>query len=254
MNSAITKPVNEIINILLEKVQPILDNNLIGLYIGGSIANNSFVPETSDIDCYIFIENSLTNEAINSIKEIHDKLYLANFPFIDKLEVSYLTLEDLNHFNSKKTRPYFNEGKFYIAQYGFNYIIEIYLLREKNIIIMGPNPKEIIKEISNSKLLEAIKANLNDYWKQFLYDDYKLNRSDYQIFAIVTMCRTLYSLVTKQITSKPMAIEWGLENIDIKWRNLIEIAAKWNPTKVVNKPNEVKEFIKYTISKALSNE
>ncbi len=44
------KPVKEVINLLLVKLQPILGDDLIGLYVGGSIANNSFDPETSDIE------------------------------------------------------------------------------------------------------------------------------------------------------------------------------------------------------------
>ena len=69
-------------------------------------------------------------------------------PFAKKIEASYIAKNDLLNFNPQHKRPYFNEGNLYIAPYGNNFIIELWVLRNKGITISGPAIKDLIKEIS----------------------------------------------------------------------------------------------------------
>ena len=62
-------------------------------------------------------------------------------------------------------RPYFNEGRYYLGHYGYNYLIELFVLREKGISIAGPDIKCLIKEISTQSLKAAIQKNLHEYWE-----------------------------------------------------------------------------------------
>lgn len=147
-------------------------------------------------------------------------------------------------------RPYFNEGCYYLGEYGNNYIIELHVLREKGISILGPDIKSLIKKTSTQDLVLAIQKNLHEYWEATLSDLSKFKRSDYQVFAILTMCRTLYSLETGAITSKIEAAQWALQKLDTKWKNLIEQAITWNPNQEINKLDETQLLVKYTINKS----
>jgi len=239
---------------LLQKLQSSLLDRFIGLYVGGSIANNSFNSNTSDIDCYIITTEPLPKHTISQIEAIHNQLYLSQAPYAKKIEASYIYQNDLWDFNPDNTRPYFNEGNLYLAPYGNNFIIELWMLREKGITIVGPPINDLIKEISPEDLKLAIKKNLDEYWQVMLTDLVKLNRSDYQVFAVFTMCRTLYSLETGSITSKTKAAQWVINKHNAVWNDLIAKVIAWEPGFELNKLNETQQFIKYVLDSVFSAE
>ncbi len=249
-NATIPSVENEITALLqelLKKLQANLLDSFIGLYVGGSIANNSFNRNTSDIDCYIITTEPLPKNTISEIETIHHELYSSQALYVKKIEASYIAQNDLQNFNPENTRPYFNEGRLYLAPYGNNFIIELSILREKGITISGPHIKDLIKEISPKQLQLAIKKNLNEYWRVMLTDLEKLNRSDYQVFAIFTMCRTLYSLETGLITSKTKAAEWVINKHNAAWSDLIQKALTWKPESELNQLKETQQFIKFVL-------
>ncbi len=242
--------INELLQALVMQIQSILKNELIGVYIGGSLASNNFDCETSDIDCYIITTNGLSKNVLTKIEEMHKQFYSSKLHYAKKIEASYIPHKDILNVDSNSMRPYFNEGHFHLAQYGSNYVIELHVLRENGVTIVGPEIKNLIKELSPQNLKQAVKRNLNEYWKNILQDIPKLNRSDYQVFAILTMCRTLYSLETGLITSKLVAAQWALQKLDSHRKNLIEQAIVWCPDQEINKLDETRTFIKYVISKS----
>lgn len=249
-----TSEVKDLLQEILKKLQSSLLGRLIGLYVGGSIANNSFNSNTSDIDCYIITTEPLSESSISQIEAIHHELYLSHIPFAKKIEASYIAQNDLWNFNPQNKRPYFNEGKLYLAPYGNNFIIELSLLRAKGIVISGPAIKDLIKAISHEELQLAIKKNLDEYWQVMLTDLVKLNRSDYQVFAVFTMCRTLYSLETGSITSKEKAAQWVINKHNTAWSDLIAKAIAWEPGLVLNKLKETQQFIEYVLDSVSSAE
>lgn len=237
----------DLLGMFLVKVQSILTTQFVGMYIGGSIANDSFEQATSDIDCYIITSTVLSKNEIAQIELMHKQLYSSNIPYANKLEASYIPQEDLLNFNPENSRPYFNEGNFYLAPYGNNFLIELFILREKSITIYGAEIKNLIKKLSAEDLRRAIKNNLYEYWEPVLTDTSKFERNDYQVFAILTMCRTLYSLGTGRIASKSNAAQWTIDNTDSNWKNLIELALKWKPGNQFNKLKETQKFVKYIL-------
>jgi hypothetical protein len=255
MNKNTSLAANKDVTILLEnflqQLQSILSGRLVGLYVGGSLANNCFNVATSDIDCYIITTGPLSQNTLAQIETLHNKLFLSSDQYAKKIEASYISQSDLLDFNIENKRPYFNEGRFYLAPYGSNFKIELFLLRNKGISIAGPLIQDLIKEISSHDLQRAIKTNLYEYWEVMLSDLAKLSRSDYQVFAIFTMCRTLYSLETSNITSKIEAARWVLDKY-AGWEDLIVQAIAWQPSLELNKLYETKQFIQFVLDKSQS--
>jgi hypothetical protein len=87
-----------------------------------------------------------------------------------------------------------------------------------------------------------------EYWQNIVDDYSKLNRDDYQVFAIFTMCRTLYSLKLGGIVSKPKAAQWAMTDLDDEWKALINQALHWQPGQALNSLEQVRNFIKFTIA------
>lgn len=150
-NSEVCSDINVLLNQVLSQIQTILLDKFVGMYIGGSIANNSFDYKTSDIDCYIVTTSTLPENMIIMIETIHKMYYSSQLPYAKRIEVSYIPRNDLLDFNPRNVRPYFNEGNFYLAPYGSNFIIELFMLREKGITIVGPIITDLIKEISSQE-------------------------------------------------------------------------------------------------------
>ena len=86
-----------------------------------------------------------------------------------------------------------------------------------------------------------------------LNDLEKLKRSDYQVFAILTMCRTLYSLETGMIASKTEAAQWAIKNLNVDWKDLIEKALSWKSHHAFNRLEETQQFVKYVLNKSPDN-
>jgi len=244
------REINELLQHVLTHVKSVLADKFVGMYIGGSLANDSFKNETSDIDCYIITTTQLSKSIIENIEKLHKQIYSSQFKYAKKIEASYIPQEDLLHFNPRGLRPYFNEGHYYLGEYGNNFIIELYVLRENGVCILGPDIKHLIKKISTTDLISSIQKNLHEYWEPALNDLSKFKRSDYQVFAILTMCRTLYSLETGTITSKIEAAEWASQRFDANWKNLIIDAITWRPGQEFDKLNDTQQFVKYTIEKS----
>jgi len=249
LNPTKYKEINELLHRLLLQIKSILTNEFVGMYIGGSLAHDSFNPETSDIDCYIITNNALSERLIKKIEEMHHQFYTSKLPYAEKIEASYIPQKDLLNFDPQSTRPYFNEGHYYLAHYGNNHLIELFVLREKGISIAGPDIKNLIKEISTQNLKEAIQKNLHEYWEINLKEYLKFKRSDYQVFAILTMCRTLYSLEIGKITSKIEAAQWAMQRLDAEWKNLIQLAIDWGPNQEIDKLEETQNFVRYVLNK-----
>jgi GrpB-like predicted nucleotidyltransferase (UPF0157 family)/RimJ/RimL family protein N-acetyltransferase len=230
LNPTKYKEINNLLQQLLLQVQSILTNEFVGMYIGGSLASDSFNCQTSDIDCYIITTKMLSENMVRKIEEMHNQFYSSKLQYAKKIEASYIPQKDLLDFDPQGMCPYFNEGRYYLGHYGNNYLIELFVLREKGISVAGPDIKSLIKGISTQSLKAAIQKNLHEYWEPNLIDFSKFKRSDYQVFAILTMCRTLYSLETGKITSKIEAAQWAMQQLDTKWKNLIKLASAWEPS------------------------
>jgi len=82
------KEINELLKQLLTQVQSVLAEKFIGMYIGGSLANDSFNDETSDIDCYIVTTNELSKNTAYNIEVMHKKLYSSKLKYAKKIEAS----------------------------------------------------------------------------------------------------------------------------------------------------------------------
>ena len=48
----------------------------------------------------------------------------------------------------------------------------------------------------------------------------------YRVYAVLTVCRILYSSHTRDIVSKPIAARWAITRVPFKYRTLIQLALR----------------------------
>ena len=260
MNTLILTPypdVNEVLNLLLLNVKEILKAQFVGIYLYGSLSSGDFNPETSDVDFLAVTAESLSGARIAQLKSMHDHLWSSGLKQAERLEGAYVPKELIRrHDSNGKPCPTINEGKFYVASLGSDWIIQRHVVREYGIVLEGPDPKTLIEFVSADEIREAVRGILNEWWFPMLDDPSWLrqHQSNYHGYTVITMCRALHALWHGTIVSKPVAVRWAEENLGSQWHRLIEQAVASQSGKYSEFYQETLEFIDFTREQLLKKE
>jgi hypothetical protein len=247
MNEITSYPsVNLLIDLLLDNINKILGNKFLGMYIQGSLALKDFAPYRSDIDLVILTSDILQGEILDKLQLFHKKIIEKKVDYAQRLECIYIPIDSLRNYHKEKA--YFPSlhtgGDFYIDGFG---IIEKHILREKGIVIKGPDPESFIKPVNSNELKQTAIESLMNWWYPQLTDHSRLAHDDYQVYAVLTMCRALYTIQNGEIVSKSEAAKYAKQTIDRKWTSLIDTALSWKIGDKFNKLQETLDFMRFTL-------
>ena len=78
----------------------------------------------------------------------------------------------------------------------------------------------------------------------------RLQRPDYQAFAILSMCRALHTLTTGTIASKPTAAAWAKTHLPSRWTPIIDAALTWQPGQPLDLVDACIELIRHTVARS----
>ena len=220
--------INEFINIFKEKILENI-NNIIGIYIFGSLVYGGFDEKSSDIDLQVITKALLNEEEMEKIKNVHKEIIEINKIWGKRLEVSYTPLF---MFKEKVIpvipRPYYN-GKFYEkAGYGNEWIINNYLILNYGQKIYGEDFKTLLNyEISIDNVKKSCVKDFYKEWNPKIKDEKWLLDYKNQAYIILNICRIIYTIKNNKIGNKLESAKWVKEKY-IKWNSLIEEAEKWD--------------------------
>lgn len=219
--------VNSILNLLHAKVKETLGNQLVGMYLFGSLANGDF-DQDSDIDVMVVTYTEPPNESFARLAEMHTQIAELDSPWAIQLEVSYIPKEALRRFDPANIRhPHLDRGhnqKLHLMEHANDWIIQRYIVRERGIILYGPDPKTLIDPVPPRDFQQAIIDVTPLWFNPILEDPSPINNRGYQSFFVLSICRIIYTLKYGEIISKKAAKEWANENLDERWLPLIERA------------------------------
>jgi hypothetical protein len=239
--------INTMLDKLLSSAQTILGDRFFAMYLYGSLACGNFTPETSDIDFLIVTSEALSDETISELEAMHTGFKASGLKWAKKLEGKYLPKDDLPRFNpNRPPRPTINEGKFYLDGEGSDWIIQRHVIREQGLVLAGPPPKTLIDPILPDELRQSVLGVMYEWWAPMLDKPDFLRGGEYQAYAVLTMCRTLYTLEHGVIASKPVSAHWALDALDGRWRPSIEKSLAWTHATQMDILNETLDFIRYT--------
>lgn len=208
---------------MLSKLKIILDFDLNGVYLYGSLTTGDFQYKVSDIDVLVVLKDELTEKQFRSLNEMHYQL-LNNFPsWKERIEIAYIACDTLKHIKSGMCKvSIISPGEpFHTKPIGNDWVINAYLIRQTGITLYGPTPKETITEIEKPEFLEAVNKQVIE-WKDWIKNTE--NSVAYQYYAVLTLCRCLYLLKKGEQASKLQAAEWAMQQLP-KWKELICHAA-----------------------------
>jgi hypothetical protein len=244
--------INAVLYELLGNVQTVLGNRFIGMYLGGSLAAGDFDPQTSDIDFVVITTDELPNEMLSALAVIHARMAASGRKWGTKLEGAYIPQHTFRRYDPAfSIHPSVSTGGgFGLDGQGSDAIIQRHILREQGIVVTGPAPQTLIDPILPDDLRRAEQATLQEWWAPQLEHPFRLSSREYQAYAVLTMCRALYTLQFGTVVTKPVAAAWAQQAVDEPWAALIERALTWEHEDGVDDVNGTLDFIRQTLGRS----
>jgi hypothetical protein len=244
--------VNAVLDELCSNVQAILGDQMIGIYLDGSLVMGDFNPQTSDIDFVVVTADELPSEILSELADMHARLAVGFLPWGNELEGSYIPLRALRRYEPENaTHPNIQRGgRLNVEYHGSDWVIHRYILREHGVPLAGPPPQALIDPLLPDDLRQAVLGLLGEWWAPMLNNQAHLQSRDYQNYTILTMCRALYTLRHGEVVSKPVAARWAQATLGEPWAEIIKSALNWPQDTRRNKKNEAQAFIRLTLENA----
>jgi hypothetical protein len=214
---------------LLAGVGDALGEDLVGMYLGGSLALGGFFPPASDVDVLVATARRLSDPAVERLRRLHGAL-ASGGGWAARLEVVYLPLATLRRFDPADTRRYpvgASDRRFVLGRQGATWVLDRWVVREHGLVVLGPAPPELIDPIGPEQLRAAVRTSLARHWALVEQDTAWLRPRNYQAFAVLTMCRALYVLEHGVLVSKPAAATWAARRLGPPWLALVDRALAW---------------------------
>jgi len=239
--------VNWVLRDLLGRIRDILDEQFIGMYLYGSLATGDFDLSRSDIDFIVVTDDHLRDAIIRELESIHSALATGS-KWQRKLEGAYVPKAVIQRHDSQGPPvPTVNEGNFYLAPLGSDWVMQRTLLRETECAVYGPPLSNLIDPVGSEDLRAAVLAIIDTWWEPMLAEHTRLLRPGYQPFAVLSMCRSLYTMRKGELASKTQAANWAIATLPAEWSSLIDHALQWGDGDDIESIDQTAAFMRYVI-------
>ena len=199
-----------------------LGANLVGVYLYGSLTQRAFDPALSDVDCIVVTRRDLSDAQFRRVGAWLRRAARAN-PWAARLQMTFLIRDEVLTMDSRACHYQF--GRFRRGGSDGSPIIWLNVL-ESGVALYGPPAETFLPEITREVLYEALVRELG-----YLREELSLKPESewrdvpsYRAYAVLTVCRILYTHARGRVVSKPEAAGWALRRLPAGWRALIRQA------------------------------
>lgn len=244
----------------------VIRENVVGVYLTGSLSYDAFNYPSSDIDFVVIVRRPVSPAELRSLEGLHRAMEGQFEKWSKRLECSYTPLASLpSVLPPADPRPWYwgGEGWLYAeAPNGNEWIINRYFLYERGIALYGPEFREIAGPVEITEVQKACIRDLFVEWEPKRRDPKWFRDSHRRAYFILNLCRILYAVVSASLGSKQTAAAWVKERYDARWGELVDAASQWGYGAEFDPEDESIAFLDFVISvvahtelfKQLSNE
>jgi predicted nucleotidyltransferase len=230
-----------------------MKDNLIGIYLHGSLAMGCFNPTKSDIDFLVVAEKELTIEVKKSIAKkllaLHEEL-----PNDGGLEMSILLERHLKqfvyptpfelHYSSLHKEKYSKDENYICGGLEDpDLAAHIVVTYHRGFVLYGKPIREVFQPIPKQYYVQSILSDVQNA-KEAIVES--------PVYYTLNLCRVLYFLKDGIVSSKKEGGEWAATSLPSKYKNLVNECLNQyyglsDYTKLSN--DELIEFATYMLDK-----
>src|SRR5256885_2343385 len=164
-----------------QRISEALIDNFIGVYLQGSLAIGDF-DMTSDVDFIVVTKEDLDEDQVKSVQDVHNQTYDQNNRWVTRLEYSFFPSKVLSSASSPYQNGvanrsegrklwYFDNGHKTITRSDHcNTLVTRWTVREKGMIVIGPDPKTLIAPIDPNDLRNEIRETVVGWGNEITED------------------------------------------------------------------------------------
>lgn len=206
---------------LVGSARAILGATFVGAYVQGSFALRAG-DRHSDCDFVVATTTLPTGAAEAGLRRLHDEIPTRPGLWPRNIEGSYADVGSLRSVAGTGVPWLFNDHGHRELTWDThcNNPHARWILRRHGITLAGPPAAELVDEVPPQVLRDEARAAL----PRVLADVRTwapLECAWTQRYLVATYCRTLYTLLTAEVTSKRGALEWAGRTLDPAWRPLL---------------------------------
>lgn len=246
------KAVADILDQLTAGLCAALRDNLVGVYLYGSLITGDFDPSVSDLDLVVVLRQALDDADFEALQQLHETVIRDKPEWQNRLELAYISQRGLRRFRSEaSTIGIISPGEpFHLIQAGSDWLISWYALREDGAALLGPPIESLVNPISAHDYLRAVREHIEGYRAMVtgMADAAMLS------YTTLTVARGLYTLCHGQPASKIKAAAWAQE-IFPHWSPLIQLAWAWrvDPRRDTDSLDEIRPRVAAFVDDMLAN-
>jgi len=215
---------------MIRDIPAILLENLVGIYLWGSLTYGAFDEACSDVDCIAVTTRNLDDREFAALDTWFSDAARRN-PWVKRLDMRFVIENEFLDKASRCCGFYHHTGR--LVRHGSDGNPIIWMnIGQSGVTLWGKDAKLIAPSISDQCLNDALLLEL-----EYLKEDLRSNAGDrwdkafvHNAYAVLTACRILYSAVHRNLASKDEAADWATERIPMQFRTVIA-AAKENRLK-----------------------
>lgn len=214
-----------VVHSIQTQLPAVLGEQLIGMYVYGSLVWGDFDLDISDIDLAVVLRHDIDDALFAQLDTFHQQI-AATYPvWVDRIELAYISQAALQSFRTQRSPiAVISPGEpFNIKDAGLDWLINWYTIRGQSEVLYGPAPSTVIPEITAQEFRDGVRLQVAEW------GDWVVHTRDsrpYQAYAMLTMCRALYAWQEGIQTSKRIAAEWAMHELPDQ-ASLIANALEW---------------------------
>lgn len=201
---------------LRDGIRGVFGARLCGLYLYGSLVWGDFTPDVSDLDTMAAIADDVTERDVTALRHMHEELvrpdlHPALARWADRIEVQYVPIARLPRF---REQPFLmaniSPGEpIHLVEAGRDWLANWYFVQTHGVALYGLPPAEGARTdpmLTFADFAQAIREHALS-WRSYVA--VTAGNVWYQAYAVLTMCRALYTLTQGGQESKQAAADWA---------------------------------------------
>jgi len=221
---------NAVLEHFLTGVREVLSGNFIGAYLQGSFALGDH-DQHSDVDFLVVTHEDPTDAEVAALDALHAAIHEFPPPWGHRLEGSYVPAPILRLRPADRALCFLDHGARSLERspHDDTWVVR-WVVREKGIVLAGPDPRLLIDEVSVAALRQEMRDNMIVWPASWFPDAASIQAVWKQALIVVSYCRMLHTLRTGTVTSKKAAADWAVTTLDARWHPLIAASLAARPS------------------------